>query len=420
MPPWHSSMCIPDKWILSFSSLSSPTGYRRSRRVQVWIDGWISNATVYEWKNLLSLARCVISTCVAGKDSCASLLWIVLNHSKRSSNIANRSNVLKMPMIFRWFVSIELREKVSSFIMECSILVVGNKIDLPTRTIDLPAAKDFASSLSMPFVQTSAKTRQGVEEAFYTLVREIRKYVSDTSSKISILRHTQAMLSNEARGTNVISALSLIYFWSADVSTRKIRSIERKAKKAHVFQTWRVSSARFSRRSARAKIGKAERTRVAGVERTMVAAKHRQWKMGVVKVPSNVVENAAVCWCKPTSHFKVIREKLNMITFGFFSCVLFSGLPLFLLLSMSDICSVLFPRNKALFLFVVSWIFFFFSFQFPSHTNTMSYFICGKPNYLFCCCDVSHPQRSHSLSLSLYSNLMLLADFQFLSFVCAS
>ena len=29
----------------------------------------------------------------------------------------------------------------------------------------------------MPFVQTSAKTRQGVEEAFYTLVREIRKYV---------------------------------------------------------------------------------------------------------------------------------------------------------------------------------------------------------------------------------------------------
>ena len=60
--------------------------------------------------------------------------------------------------------------------------VVGNKIDLPTRTIDLSSAKDFASSLSMPFVQTSAKTRQGVEEAFYTLVREIRKYVGSTRS----------------------------------------------------------------------------------------------------------------------------------------------------------------------------------------------------------------------------------------------
>jgi GTPase SAR1 family protein len=57
-------------------------------------------------------------------------------------------------------------------------IVVGNKIDLPTRTIDLSYAKDFAASLSMPFVQTSAKTRQGVEDAFYTLVREIRKYVS--------------------------------------------------------------------------------------------------------------------------------------------------------------------------------------------------------------------------------------------------
>jgi GTPase SAR1 family protein len=58
------------------------------------------------------------------------------------------------------------------------ILVVGNKIDLPTRTIDLTCAKEFAASLSMPFVQTSAKTRQGVEDAFYTLVREIKKYVN--------------------------------------------------------------------------------------------------------------------------------------------------------------------------------------------------------------------------------------------------
>ncbi len=56
--------------------------------------------------------------------------------------------------------------------------MVGNKIDLPTRTIDLAYAKEFAGSLSMPFVQTSAKTRQGVEEAFYTLVREIKKYVN--------------------------------------------------------------------------------------------------------------------------------------------------------------------------------------------------------------------------------------------------
>ncbi|CAF0937177.1 unnamed protein product [Didymodactylos carnosus] len=56
------------------------------------------------------------------------------------------------------------------------MVLVGNKIDLPTRTVDMSNAKDFASALNMPFVQTSAKTRQGVEDAFYTLVREIRKH----------------------------------------------------------------------------------------------------------------------------------------------------------------------------------------------------------------------------------------------------
>lgn len=56
--------------------------------------------------------------------------------------------------------------------------VVGNKIDLPARNVDLKEAQKTADEYGIPFVQTSAKTRQGVEEAFYTLVREIRNYVS--------------------------------------------------------------------------------------------------------------------------------------------------------------------------------------------------------------------------------------------------
>ncbi len=55
--------------------------------------------------------------------------------------------------------------------------MVGNKIDLTARTVDLREAQKTAEEFGIPFVQTSAKTRQGVEEAFYTLVREIRKYV---------------------------------------------------------------------------------------------------------------------------------------------------------------------------------------------------------------------------------------------------
>ena len=40
-------------------------------------------------------------------------------------------------------------------------------------------AEGLAASYRIKFVETSAKTRQGVEDAFYSLVREIRDYVSD-------------------------------------------------------------------------------------------------------------------------------------------------------------------------------------------------------------------------------------------------
>jgi len=57
-------------------------------------------------------------------------------------------------------------------------LVVGNKCDLHSRAIDVKAASDLAKQYGVPFIETSAKTRQGVDEAFSTLVREIRKDVS--------------------------------------------------------------------------------------------------------------------------------------------------------------------------------------------------------------------------------------------------
>ncbi len=59
-----------------------------------------------------------------------------------------------------------------------SCAVVGNKIDLPRREVDQKLAQAYAKNHSMPFIETSAKTRQGVDDAFYTLVREIRHWVS--------------------------------------------------------------------------------------------------------------------------------------------------------------------------------------------------------------------------------------------------
>lgn len=56
--------------------------------------------------------------------------------------------------------------------------VVGNKCDLPMRSVDMNQATEVAKNYGIPFIETSAKTRMGVDDAFYTLVREIRKDVS--------------------------------------------------------------------------------------------------------------------------------------------------------------------------------------------------------------------------------------------------
>ena len=56
--------------------------------------------------------------------------------------------------------------------------VVGNKIDLPRREVDPKLAQSYGKNHKMPYIETSAKTRQGVDDAFYSLVREIRRWVS--------------------------------------------------------------------------------------------------------------------------------------------------------------------------------------------------------------------------------------------------
>ncbi|XP_031548789.1 GTPase HRas [Actinia tenebrosa] len=58
---------------------------------------------------------------------------------------------------------------------EVPMVLVGNKCDLPQRTVSTGDAQELAKSYGIPFQETSAKTRQGVDDAFYTLVREIRK-----------------------------------------------------------------------------------------------------------------------------------------------------------------------------------------------------------------------------------------------------
>ncbi|GAV09853.1 hypothetical protein RvY_19326 [Ramazzottius varieornatus] len=55
------------------------------------------------------------------------------------------------------------------------MILVGNKSDLQSRTVDPKHVADIAAKrYGVPYVETSAKTRAGVEDAFFQLVREIR------------------------------------------------------------------------------------------------------------------------------------------------------------------------------------------------------------------------------------------------------
>jgi len=54
-------------------------------------------------------------------------------------------------------------------------LLVGNKSDLTTkRQVELSVAKEFADSLGVPFLETSAKSATNVEQAFMTMASEIK------------------------------------------------------------------------------------------------------------------------------------------------------------------------------------------------------------------------------------------------------
>jgi len=62
------------------------------------------------------------------------------------------------------------------------IIVVGNKCDLESeRQVSTEEGKQLARSFGCKFIETSAKSRINVDNAFYDIVREIRKYNKDMS-----------------------------------------------------------------------------------------------------------------------------------------------------------------------------------------------------------------------------------------------
>jgi GTPase KRas len=63
------------------------------------------------------------------------------------------------------------------------IIVVGNKCDLEgERQVSRQEGESLARSFGCRFIETSAKSRIKVDDAFYDLVREIRRYNREMSS----------------------------------------------------------------------------------------------------------------------------------------------------------------------------------------------------------------------------------------------
>jgi len=61
-------------------------------------------------------------------------------------------------------------------------LLVGNKTDLVQgRVVEKTVASDFAVSMNIPYIETSAKNATGVEEAFMMMARAIKDRLASTT-----------------------------------------------------------------------------------------------------------------------------------------------------------------------------------------------------------------------------------------------
>ncbi|KAK8235276.1 small GTP-binding protein [Phyllosticta capitalensis] len=61
-------------------------------------------------------------------------------------------------------------------------LLVGNKSDMADKkVVEYTVAKEFADSLGIPFLETSAKNASNVEQAFLTMARQIKERMGTTT-----------------------------------------------------------------------------------------------------------------------------------------------------------------------------------------------------------------------------------------------
>lgn len=89
-------------------------------------------------------------------------------------------------------------------------LLVGNKSDLSSkRAVSFDQGKEFADSLGIEFLETSAKNATNVEKAFMTMAAQIKSRMKTQPASAAGAKGTQKL----APGASVSSRLVLYTVW---------------------------------------------------------------------------------------------------------------------------------------------------------------------------------------------------------------
>lgn len=82
-------------------------------------------------------------------------------------------------------------------------LLVGNKSDLKDkRVVSYEAAQEFANTMGMPYLETSAKTATNVEQAFMTLTAEMKNMFDSGAFKKPIIPPIKIKDGHDVTGKN--------------------------------------------------------------------------------------------------------------------------------------------------------------------------------------------------------------------------